>query len=84
MSLRDVVLPMATDTRLRQLAEDGGLRWDFEAGYAPLYLKGNWEQPERVKLVLMLVVPVKQTVTYRASFGHVVLFQEYRKRLRSK
>ena len=31
-----------------------------------------------------LVVPVKQTVTYRASFGHVVLFQEYRKRLRSK
>ena len=31
-----------------------------------------------------LVVPVKQTVTYRASFGHVELFQEYRKPLRSK
>ncbi len=57
MSLRDVILPMATDTQLRQLAEEGGLRWDFEAGYAPLYLKGNWEQPERVKLVLMLAEP---------------------------
>ena len=33
---------------------------------------------------LTLVVPVKQTVTYRASFGHVELFQEYRKPLRSK
>ncbi len=32
----------------------------------------------------ILVVPVKQTVTYRASFGHVELFQEYRKPLRSK
>ena len=32
----------------------------------------------------VLVVPVKQTVTYRASFGHVELFQEYRKPLRSK
>ena len=32
----------------------------------------------------LLVVPVKQTVTYRASFGHVELFQEYRKPLRSK
>ena len=57
MSLRDIVLPMATDNRLRRLAEAGGLRWDFEAGYAPLYLKGNWEQPERVKLVLMLAEP---------------------------
>ena len=33
---------------------------------------------------VILVVPVKQTVTYRASFGHVELFQEYRKPLRSK
>ena len=57
MNLRDVILPMATDSRLRRLAEEGGLRWDFEAGYAPLYLKGNWEQPERVKLVLMLAEP---------------------------
>ena len=57
MSLRDIVLPMATDTRLRRLAEIGGLRWDFEAGYAPLYLKGNWEQPEQVRLVLMLAEP---------------------------
>ena len=57
MSLRDIVLPMATDNRLRRLAEAGGLRWDFEAGYAPLYLKGNWEQPERVKLVVMLAEP---------------------------
>ena len=32
----------------------------------------------------LLLVPVKQTVTYRASFGHVELFQEYRKPLRSK
>ena len=57
VSLRDIILPMATDIRLRRLAEDGGLRWDFKAGYAPLYLKGNWEQPERVKLVLMLAEP---------------------------
>ena len=57
MSLRDIVLPMATDTRLRRLAESGGLRWEFEAGYAPLYLKGNWEHPERVRLVLMLAEP---------------------------
>ena len=34
--------------------------------------------------LLILMVPVKQTVTYRASFGHVELFQEYRKPLRSK
>ena len=57
MSLRDIILPIATDTRLRRLAEDGGLRWDFAAGYAPLYLKGNWEQPESVKLVLLLAEP---------------------------
>ena len=57
MSLRDMVLPMATDNRLRRLAEDGGLRWEFEAGYAPLYLKPNREQPERVRLVLMLAEP---------------------------
>ena len=57
MSLRDVVLPMATDTRLRRLARKGGLRWDFKKGYAPLYLKGNWEQPERVKLVLLMAEP---------------------------
>ena len=56
-SFRDIVLPMPTDAKLRRLAIDGGLRWDFEAGYAPLYLKGNWEQPERVKLVLMLAEP---------------------------
>lgn len=56
-SFRDIVLPMATDAQLRRLAIDGGLRWDFESGYAPLYLKGNWEQPERVKLVLMLAEP---------------------------
>ena len=56
-SLRDIILPMATDSRLRHLAVAGGLRWDFDAGYAPLYLKGNWEQPERVKLVLMLAEP---------------------------
>ena len=54
---REVVLPMATDARLRQLSTAGGLRWDFEAGYAPLYLKGNWEEPERVRLVLMLAEP---------------------------
>ena len=35
-------------------------------------------------ILIVLVVPVKQTVTYRASFGHVELFQEYRKPLRSK
>ena len=57
MSLRDMVLPMATDNRLQRLAEDGGLRWEFEAGYAPLYLKPNREQPERVRLVLMLAEP---------------------------
>ena len=57
LSLRDIVLPMATDTRLRRLAGKGGLRWDFKKGYAPSYLKGNWEQPERVKLVLMLAEP---------------------------
>ena len=40
--------------------------------------------PRDVFNALQLVVPVKQTVTYRASFGHVELFQEYRKPLRSK
>ena len=54
MNFRDIIVPIATDVRLRKLAEDGGLRWDFDAGYAPLYLKGNWERAERVKLVLML------------------------------
>ena len=56
-SLRDILRPMATDNELRRLAERGGLRWDFHAGYAPLYLKGNWEQPSNVKLVLMLAEP---------------------------
>ena len=30
-------------------------------------------------LVVLLVVPVKQTVTYRASFGHVELFGVFRR-----
>lgn len=34
MSVRDIVLPTATDDRLRRRAEDDGLRLDFEAGYA--------------------------------------------------
>ncbi len=43
---------------------------------------GLWASARR--FARRLVVPVKQTVTYRASFGHVELFQEYRKPLRSK
>ena len=42
------------------------------------------EGTNEAKNVRVLVVPVKQTVTYRASFGHVEFFQEYRKPLRSK
>ena len=48
----------------------------------------NWSVTRKggsgTHLIWTLVVPVKQTVTYRASFGHVELFQEYRKPLRSK
>ena len=44
----------------------------------------SYEGSFRKHILPKLVVPVKQTVTYRASFGHVELFQEYRKPLRSK
>ena len=44
----------------------------------------RWSTAARRACPTHLVVPVKQTVTDRASFGHVELFQEYRKPLRSK
>ncbi len=47
-------------------------------GFNCIKLDDDWQGAD------FLVVPVKQTVTYRASFGHVELFQEYRKPLRSK
>ena len=61
-------------TRIRSLVEGGYLE-----RAEPIVLIGECGTGKT-----HLVVPVKQTVTYRASFGHVELFQEYRKPLRSK
>ncbi len=57
MSIRELILPMANDLTLKQLAVDGGLRWDFSEGYAPLWLRGNWREPHKVRLVLLLAEP---------------------------
>ena len=52
--------------------------------YSPQYFVAYSFDRKQKSVLTILVVPVKQTVTYRASFGHVELFQEYRKPLRSK
>ena len=63
------------------VATPGNHDLDCEIEYPPIWKGLGRNRQERF---FNLVVPVKQTVTYRASFGHVELFQEYRKPLRSK
>ena len=51
----------------------------FYMGQYALGVMYNYCEGVPKHYVVHLVVPVKQTVTYRASFGHVEFFQEYRK-----
>lgn len=48
---------MATDRILENLAVENGLQWKFSEGFAPLWLRGNWDNPGGVRLILLLAEP---------------------------
>jgi hypothetical protein len=55
--LKRLLLPMAEDHELKRLAEDAGFTWDFSLGFAPRWFRGDWQYPEKVRLVLLMAEP---------------------------
>lgn len=83
--LKEAILRMVREPELNRLANSAGLPWDFDKGYAPRWLTGNWEYPEAVELVIFLAEPSTPVTAESYSTDPEIWFdQAVRGRLRGE